>query len=485
MGYIFLLIALFLSAAGCGSAPHAADGESSAQTKIEAETEYLTEEESRHVADVDFSELTYAAIGDSITYGFCGDHSLPPFTNNYPSCVKTMLGISEVINLGSCGCLLARHSNPEYTSMIDKVDLVPKDTSVISVFGGINDFACIVPMGDINSTDEYTIYGALNTIASKLKTNFANSLVFFVTPLPIGQANLAEISNNDYTIREVCVAIKNVGEKWNIPVYDANLYANFNPNSDSFDGCHPTENYYANVFAPKMVAFIKQCFGIESMPNAEESTREIDFSGLTYVAFGDSITYGADWSKNSANDGSQMEDPYPKLVSEALGLVSHQNYGVGSSTFCSSDRPNLTCATDIILSYDGDADIISVMLGVNDWGYSLPLGTINDSDSSTVYGSLNLIAKHLTANHSDAFVFFITPYKTAISINTDYPLSDIIKAIKEVAGNYNIPVLDMFTEGQFELEMYSEYSDGIHPSQEFVREYTAPMIAEFIKQNYK
>ena len=36
-----------------------------------------------------------------------------------------------------------------------------------------------------------------------------------------------------------------------------------------------------------------------------------------------------------------------------------------------------------------------------------------------------------------------------------------------------------------ELEMYNANSDGIHPSQEFVREYTAPQIAEFIKENYK
>ena len=219
--------------------------------------------------------------------------------------------------------------------------------------------------------------------------------------------------------------------------------------------------------------------------NTESPSIDVDISDLNYAAFGDSITFGADWSKNSANDGSQMSNPYPQLVGDNLGLASVQNFGVGSSTYCSNDYPNLTCSTDIILAYMGDADIISVMLGVNDWGYSLPLGSISDSDTSTVYGSLNLIATHLTTNHKDAFVFFMTPYKTALTIDTAYPLSDLANAVKEVAAMYDIPVLDMYSVGRFELEMYDANSDGVHPSQEFFEEYTAPQIAEFIRQNYR
>ena len=180
-----------------------------------------------------------------------------------------------------------------------------------------------------------------------------------------------------------------------------------------------------------------------------------------------------------------MSDPYSKLVYESLNLSAYQNFGVGSSTFCANDYPNLSCHTDVILAYEGDADIISVMLGSNDWGYSLPLGTITDNDTSTVYGSLNLIAKHLTTVHEDSFVFFMTPYKNSLTIETDYPLSDIVKAVKVVAANYNIPVLDMYNLGNFELEMYDENSDGVHPSQEFFKKYTAPQIVEFIRQNYK
>ena len=238
---------------------------SSADEDSEDNTEDNTEEDSSNTdkeevtaTPVDFTTLTYTAIGDSITYGFCGDHSKPAFSNNYPACVKSYLGLEEVTNLGACGCLVSRNTNTAYTSMIDKVDLISADADIISVFGGINDFACYAKMGDINSTDEYTIYGAFNLIASKLKNNYPDAFVFFITPLPLGESNLTEINNTSYTVRDVCNAILEVGEKWNIPVFDANLYADFNPDTHSFDGCHPTEAYYATTFSSKIVAFIRE-----------------------------------------------------------------------------------------------------------------------------------------------------------------------------------------------------------------------------------
>ena len=205
----------------------------------------------------------------------------------------------------------------------------------------------------------------------------------------------------------------------------------------------------------------------------------IDFFDLTYVAFGDSITYGADYTRAYA----QMDNPYPKLVSEELKLLSFRNLGVSGATFVTNDL-NRVCMTDNILSFDENADIISVMLGVNDYACSLPLGTTTDNSNTTIYGSLNLIAKHLTTVYKDSFIFFMTPYKTTFNGSLSYSLSDVANAVKEVADLYDISVLDMYNLGNYELEMYSASSDGIHPSQDFISRYTAPQIAEFIKQNY-
>lgn len=234
------------------------DNSADAEDNVSDEEDSSNNNEEIIVEPIDFSNLTYTAIGDSITYGFCGDHAKPPFTNNYPSCLKAYLGLENVTNLGVCGCLVSRSTNPAYTSMIDKVDLISADTDIISVFGGINDYATYAVMGDINSNDEYTIYGALNAIASKLKTQFPDAFVFFITPLPISSSNITDINNNAYTVRDVCNAILEVGAKWDIPVYDANLYADFDTEKHSFDGCHPTEAYYSTIFSAKLIEFIEE-----------------------------------------------------------------------------------------------------------------------------------------------------------------------------------------------------------------------------------
>ena len=431
-------------------------------------------EDDPNIEKIDFSDIHYVAIGDSITYGFCGDHSKPAFTNNYPACVKSSLGLKQVDNYGACGCLLARSTNASYTSMIDKIDLISKSADIISVFGGINDFVCFVPLGDINSTDEYTVYGALNSIASKLITNHNDAFIFFITPLPLAESNLSEISNTEYSIEDICTAIKEVGEKWNIPVYDANVDAGFDPETHSFDGCHPTEEYYSTIFAPKIAEFIKENYS--------------RFSRLTYVAFGDSITLGADYTRGYA----QMDDPYPELVSDTLGLYRFANNALSGSTIAVG-VDNLPSIYTQCLNADSSADIVSIMGGVNDYNRAVELGTIADTSTATFYGSLKAIVEILLEKYPDAFIFLMTPYKEDCyhqSSYTDknaagYILEDYANAVKDVAELYNIPVLDMFNEGQYELEMYNDDSDGIHPSQEFVREYTSPQIAEFIRRNYK
>ena len=69
-----------------------------------------------------------------------------------------------------------------------------------------------------------------------------------------------------------------------------------------------------------------------------------------------------------------------------------------------------------------------------------------------------------------------------------YTLKDICIAIEEVAHKYSIPVLDLYNTSNYEkvdCGMYAEGSDGWHPLKEFVSDYMAPQIAQFIKDNYK
>lgn len=215
---------------------------------------------------------------------------------------------------------------------------------------------------------------------------------------------------------------------------------------------------------------------------------ETDFSNMTYLAFGDSITFGAD----CFNGLAQMANPYPSLVKLELGLDSVANYAVNGSTIATNVDDLYSIYTQIATASSG-GDIISIMGGVNDYNRNVEIGSINDVSTTTFFGSLNAICQTLKQKYPDAFIFFMTPFKeypyqqtTCDTKNAKgYVLEDYANAIKQVCNNFDIPVLDMFTHGKYELEFAVSGSDGIHPSQEFFKNYTAPQIAQFLRDNYK
>lgn len=215
---------------------------------------------------------------------------------------------------------------------------------------------------------------------------------------------------------------------------------------------------------------------------AEFMSLEEKFSQLSYVSFGDSITYGID-----GVDWGLMADPYPNMLTEILGFKSLSNQAVSGATFCQNtlNRCNMT---QKILNFKGEADIISLMLGVNDFYVNLPLGTPESRDNTTIYGSLYLISEYLTENYKDSFIFYMTPFpaRRGYTKNSQgYYLADVANAIKHVAAEYNIPVLDMYSVSEYEnVEMNNSNSDGVHPSQSFMRNYATPKMVAFIKKNY-
>ena len=134
------------------------------------------------------------------------------------------------------------------------------------------------------------------------------------------------------------------------------------------------------------------------------------------------------------------------------------------------------------------ADIISVMGGVNDyWLGDIELGTVYDTSTRTIYGALNVLVKGLKEKYPNAYIFFMTPYKWGYDTGVNalgFSLTDIANAIKKVCALNDIDVLDMFNLGRIELDFNSPNSDKLHPTQEFYKNYTAPQIAQFIKDNY-
>lgn len=231
------------------------------------------------------------------------------------------------------------------------------------------------------------------------------------------------------------------------------------------------------------VALCGSTFVLLSTRNNEKNNNNVsssvDFSVLKMGCLGDSITRGVD-----GVNGGVMSNTYSLLVKDELGLSSVYNYGVNGATYTLNNLGRQSFVNNYKTMYY-DLDIISVMGGVNDFDCSLPLGTIDDVNGYTIYGAIKIVAKGLKELYPHSFIFFITPYKTTWENNTTYKLVDVVNVIKEVCNLYDLPVLDLYNNGNFEKEMYNSNSDGLHPSQEFIKNFTAPQIAQFIKDNYK
>lgn len=222
-----------------------------------------------------------------------------------------------------------------------------------------------------------------------------------------------------------------------------------------------------------------------SSGNNNVDTGKVNFSQLTYSAIGDSITAGTDGETKA-----KMDKPYPELVAEILGLKSVDNSAIGGM-FLSNNNPYMTSCVSINCSSMKSADIISVAGGVNDFLNGVALGSITDTGNYTIYGSLNMIAKELTQKYSNSFIFFITPFRCFAedwcsgNNGRGYSLADMCIAIKNVARNYGIAVFDAYSLIDFSATTDPKCTDGLHPTQSFHTNYTAPAIAQFIRENYK
>ncbi len=206
---------------------------------------------------------------------------------------------------------------------------------------------------------------------------------------------------------------------------------------------------------------------------AENASTKVDFSKLTYAALGDSITF----AQLPKQPYVPMKTPYCEIVKDTLGLKAVNNYGICGSTIAKGYEP--MCERYVNMA-DG-FDIVSVLGGGNDIVYGVPIGTITDSTSDTFFGALNILAKGLKEKYPNAFIFFMTP----LTFANEYPNRVLyINAMLEFCAENDFPVLDLYNECPFEDEMYKDFSDGIHPSQDFHTTVLGPMIAEFIRDNY-
>lgn len=203
------------------------------------------------------------------------------------------------------------------------------------------------------------------------------------------------------------------------------------------------------------------------------------FNGKTANFLGDSITWGF-----SPIDGTQLSIKFVDLVKEKLGLTTANNYGISGSTLGSLQDGSRNPMVDRYVDM-GNADLVCVFGGTNDWNFNVPLGTINDTDKYTYYGALKIMMNGLYTKYPNSTIVFFTPlHRQGDSSNGQgVSLNAYRKAVIEVGEMFGIAVLDLYSTSGIFPDNATNYNtlvpDGRHPN-EVGHEKIACRIAGFL-----
>jgi len=173
---------------------------------------------------------------------------------------------------------------------------------------------------------------------------------------------------------------------------------------------------------------------------------------IRVACVGDSITYGSQVEGRESNS-------YPAVLQGLLGeKFKVENFGVSGMTLLKKgDKPYwknriFKDATDF------KPNIVVIKLGTND---SKPQNRTNITEFA---GDLAALVDHFAAIDTKPKIYLCLPvpvYKTLSGINEESVSTEIIPAIKKVAVEKKLPIIDLHTalSGQPLL-----FPDGVHPN---------------------
>ncbi len=231
------------------------------------------------------SEITWTAIGDSITY--LNDHHDETdnrITHGYMAIVAEKHPNIKYINQGYNGW-----TTVGIAKEIEHLGLIKTD--VYSVFLGTNDWWSGLPLGSmddyLHETGITSTYGAYRIIINKIRSLNANARIILITPMQRTDfVYVADAHNNAYgcykpkngqELAQFANAVKEIGRYEHLAVID--LYHNSGINLEN--AVHfkrlkdSTTGVYHNISYPDYI-------GIPFHPGIDEYPYPVDAIGYTY-----------------------------------------------------------------------------------------------------------------------------------------------------------------------------------------------------------
>ena len=189
--------------------------------------------------------LTINFLGDSITEGY--GTTAPDKV--FHQIIQEKYNMHRANNYGVSSTRIARQIVP--TPGNTKADLsfelraevMDRNADAVVVFGGTNDYGHgDAPFGKIDDEDIFTFCGAVNSLITKLKMNFPNAKIVFMTPIHRIDEKKPSIFNSK-VLEDYVDAIIEICERRDVAVINLFKINPFDPNDKELvpDGVHPSD----------------------------------------------------------------------------------------------------------------------------------------------------------------------------------------------------------------------------------------------------
>lgn len=250
-------------------------------------------------------------------------------------------------------------------------------------------------------------------------------------------------------------------------------------------GLDATGNALVGIEYLRKIAVQKGDTATAYVPNTYNFNEKFNFKGgigyypthwdsKKYVAIGDSITFGYKPPENGVSGGGQMTYPYSRIVSDNLNM---ERFNAGES------GANVKCVLGLVSGYDNqvqqaidfNADIITIMIGVNDSGAEstdkyVPLGTIDDvydESNITFYSGLSEIVNRLQTALPNATIILLSSPKNNYTVTEKK--QNYFNAVKKVAEKYDVLFYDIHNGCGFNINNETVVTNfvltDVHPNE--------------------
>ena len=199
-------------------------------------------------------------------------------------------------------------------------------------------------------------------------------------------------------------------------------------------------------------------------PEGRDPQAERKMDG-TWCALGTSITW---YDVNVDKSGGRLTCGYPTYVMRKLKFDGYVNRAVNGG--CVADQ----------LGKVAKADYYTIEHGINDWGHSTPVGTIddyrNDTRNGTFFATYRRLVDEIRALNPEATIIVCTPRK-AYGFHGYLPehwylpkngikLEQYAVAVREIAAEEGFAVADFFKNSAWNENQlrYLSIDDALHPN---------------------